>query len=84
VGGHGAVCVLLEVGELLAELDHVLQARHQDLPKRHSADRLLALDWVILDRDLQCKHLLEVLSQDVEPAWRAGAGGDKGVVQVGR
>ncbi len=37
-----------------------------------------------MNRDLEREHLLELLGEHVEPAWRAGAGGDEGVVEIGR
>ena len=40
------VAVLLEAGELLAELDHVVETGQQHLAQRHPADRLLALHRV--------------------------------------
>ena len=89
-GAVGEVCsdravgVLLEAGELLAEGDHVLQAGHQYLAQGHPADRLLALDRIVLGRDLERKHFPQLLSDHVEPAWRAGTRGHEGVVQIGR
>ena len=37
-----------------------------------------------MNRDLEREHLLELLGDHVEPARRAGAGGDEGVVEIGR